>query len=81
MTRSHAPTKILILAADPSDQARLRLGIEISNIKASLERSKLRDSFQIQDCLAARTDTLRQSLLNEHPKIVHFCGHGDGPSG
>ncbi|MBW4566216.1 MAG: CHAT domain-containing protein [Mojavia pulchra JT2-VF2] len=75
------PQKILILAASPVDQAKLRLDVEVREIDEGLRRSQHRDQFQLQKQGAVRTDDLRRALLDTKPQIVHFCGHGAGSDG
>jgi hypothetical protein len=73
--------KVLILTADPSNQARLRLGREIQEIRACLQRSKLRERYDLESNLATRPGTIQQAMLDARPTIVHFSGHGSGPGG
>ena len=74
-------TKILVLASNPEETARLRLDKEIAEIEDILERSKQRDSFTLKAKLAVRVRDLQESILKEKPRIVHFCGHGAGSEG
>ena len=67
---------ILFLAADPTDQTRLRLGQEHRDIDERLRLARYRDSFEITERLSVRTTDISQALLDERPHIVHFCGHG-----
>ena len=68
---------LLVLAASPIDQDRLRLNNELKQIKRSLQRSRNRENWTIEINEAATVDDLRQSLLDFRPTIVHFSGHGD----
>lgn len=72
---------VLILAASPLDQDRLRLGSEVKKIKHALERSRNREKWTIETNEAATVDDLRRALLDFRPAVVHFCGHGGGKSG
>src|SRR4051794_18807298 len=74
-------TKILILAAEPSDTARLRLGREVREIKESLRRSKNRDHFELEQSFATRPVDFSRHMLEYRPRIVHFSGHGGGEGG
>jgi len=76
-----ARTTILILAANPSDTARLRLPVEIRDIEEGLALSAGRDRFNLVSQWAVRPDDLRRALLKHQPQIVHFSGHGEGESG
>ncbi|HEX8199441.1 MAG TPA: hypothetical protein VF590_03060, partial [Isosphaeraceae bacterium] len=81
---THAPTrKILILVAEPTDAARLRLGRELREIQLGLRQSVDRDRFEISHLLAVQPADLRREVLNARPRpeVVHFCGHGAGRDG
>ena len=73
--------KILILAANPRDTTRLRLGEEVRDISEGLKRASRRDEFQIVQQWAVRPRDLQRAMLDETPQIVHFSGHGDGEAG
>ncbi len=68
--------KVLFLAADPSDSARLRLGQELRDIRDSLQRSKERDSFLLESRESVRPRDITQAIFDVEPQIVHFSGHG-----
>lgn len=68
--------KILLLAANPDDTLRLKLGNEVRDIEEGLRRSRQRDRFEVGSKWAVRTHDLRRALLDESPRFVHFCGHG-----
>lgn len=72
--------KILLLAADPSDSSRLRLGQECRDVESALRDAASADAFTVRSIWAVRTADVQQSLLRELPHIVHFSGHGD-PTG
>lgn len=72
---------ILVLAANPINQARLRLDEEVREIDEGLRRSKHREYFKLEQKWAVDTDSLRRALLDFEPHIVHFCGHGYGDEG
>lgn len=71
---------LLIVVASPSDQDRLRLGREVQEIKNALSRSRNREQWRVESNEAATVDELRRAMLDLHPTIVHFSGHG-GQSG
>jgi DNA-binding NarL/FixJ family response regulator len=75
------PQKILVLSANPKKTSPLRLGEEMREISEGLRRSTNRDQFMVENRLAVRIEDLRRALLEEKPKFVHFCGHGEGHSG
>ncbi|MEM9151846.1 MAG: CHAT domain-containing protein, partial [Cyanobacteria bacterium P01_F01_bin.3] len=56
----------------------LRLGEEVREIQAGLDRSKYRDRFRIEQRWAVRPRDVQRAFLDTHPQIVHFSGHGEG---
>ncbi|MFH7029679.1 MAG: FxSxx-COOH system tetratricopeptide repeat protein [Heteroscytonema crispum UTEX LB 1556] len=76
MSDSFVVKKILVLAASPVDQARLRLDVEVREIEQRLLRCKYHDQINLKSRSAVRIGDLRQALLDVKPQIVHFCGHG-----
>jgi hypothetical protein len=81
MQSCNSTKKILILAANPTNTARLRLDEEEREIHASLWQSRKRDQFDLKKRPAVRVKDIRRALLHEKPHIVHFCGHGHGVNG
>jgi hypothetical protein len=73
--------KVLILAANPTDTARLQINQEIRDIEEAIQRSPQRDRFQVLPRWGVQYDELQRVLVNENPQIVHFCGHGYGEGG
>ena len=73
--------KILFLASNPTDTARLRLDKEVREVGEGLKRSNERDQFDLVSKFAVRVDDLRRGLLDYSPRIVHFSGHGNGSGG
>ncbi|MCP4698891.1 MAG: TIR domain-containing protein [Gammaproteobacteria bacterium] len=70
-------TRILVLAANPHNTARLRLDEEHRKIEEVLRQARLRDRFEIKHSPAARDEDIQQMMLDFKPHIVHFCGHGE----
>lgn len=70
---------ILILAANPKDTSRLRLGQEVREIDNGLQRARRR--FILKQVWAVRRRDFRRAMLDFRPNIVHFCGHGSGEEG
>lgn len=68
--------KILFLAADPSDAARLRLGQELRDIREKLQLAKKRDSFVLESRESVRPGDITQAIHDVTPQIIHFSGHG-----
>lgn len=69
--------KILLLAANPDNTARLALDREAKKIQEELDRSPQRDAFEIRLLPACTRDNLQSGLLNFQPHILHFSGHGE----
>ncbi|MCY7407002.1 MAG: CHAT domain-containing protein [Alkalinema sp. CAN_BIN05] len=67
---------ILIVAANPSDEARLRFDREIKEIDGVCN-----EQFKVKPSLATRWTDLMDELLRYEPHIVHFVGHGKGKLG
>ncbi|MFI3219080.1 MAG: COR domain-containing protein [Methylococcales bacterium] len=72
---------ILIAAASPSDEARLRLDVEVRDITEGLRLAEQRDQFLLEKIWATRVRDLRRAMQTHKPTIVHFCGHGTGEQG
>jgi len=68
-------TKILFLAANPSDTTRLQVGREQRVIHDALRSAEFRH-FELESLFATRSDDLSSLLLEHKPDIVHFSGHG-----
>jgi hypothetical protein len=75
---THAVKTILVLAANPKGTSPLRLGEEVRALQQGLERSRNRDNFRIEPRWAVTPRDMQRALLDYHPQIVHFCGHGVG---
>ena len=73
--------KILILASNPEGTTSLKLDREIRDLTEAIKRSPDRDCFIIETRLAVRPQDLQAALLEVKPRIVHFCGHGEGERG
>jgi hypothetical protein len=78
---SRSVRSILLLAADPSDLARLRLATEFREIQEKLRLAVYRDRFALHQRMALRPADLSQAMLDLQPEIVHFSGHGSGADG
>lgn len=68
--------KILFLAANPKDTARLSLDEELHQIQEGLKYSKDRDKYVIHSSWAFGLKGIRRAILDHMPDIVHFSGHG-----
>ncbi|HEY9630817.1 MAG TPA: tetratricopeptide repeat protein [Coleofasciculaceae cyanobacterium] len=54
----------------------LRLGEEVREIKAGLQRSRHRERFELKSWFAVTPRDVQRAMLEEKPQIVHFCGQG-----
>lgn len=72
--------KILFLAANPSDQTRLKLDRESRSIEQALRQSEFRHKFEVIQHWDVRINDLQGLLLRHQPNIVHFSGHGNEAS-
>jgi len=73
--------KILMMTANPTDTATLKLAEEVSAIHEGLSAAQHRDQFQFVTKNNLNIRELRRMMLKESPQIVHFSGHGKGESG
>ncbi|MGB8689641.1 MAG: CHAT domain-containing protein [Microcoleus sp.] len=79
---NNAPVKtILILAANPTNTAPLRLEEEIREIDEGLRRANKREQYKLEQKWAVRSRDFYRAILDYQPNIVHFCGHGAGEDG
>lgn len=70
-------TKILILAANPSDTAKLQLTTEHSRIATRLQQALEPERFPLKFYQDVTPSKFQEYLVLEKPDIVHFSGHGD----
>ena len=68
--------RILFLAANPTDTARLRLDEESRAIDLALQQTDFGDKFEIKHHWAVRVIDIQSYFLRHKPDIVHFSGHG-----
>lgn len=76
-----AAMTVLLMAADPSDLTRLRLGREFREIQDKLGSGSTRDSFRVHQIMSIRPVDVSGALLRLKPDIVHFSGHGNKAGG
>jgi hypothetical protein len=78
MVKSDVPTKqkILFLAANPSNEARLQTDKEHRIIKDQMRGGKHRDRYEFLPPQFALTMQELIRAMNDKPNIVHFSGHG-----
>ena len=69
---------ILFVRARPRDWSPIDPDAELRNLKISLREAEHHDMFEVASLDAARVSDLKLGLLNYHPDIIHFSGHGEG---
>lgn len=67
---------VLFLAANPLDQAQLRLDEEARAIAEMIRKSEHRDAVKLESRWAVRPLDVLQAINENKPHIVHFSGHG-----
>ena len=70
-------TKILFLASNPSDTAKLQLSKEHSRVSSRLQEAPEPEKFPLKLRRAVTPSEFAEYLYIEQPDIVHFSGHGD----
>ncbi|HEY9819629.1 MAG TPA: CHAT domain-containing protein, partial [Candidatus Sericytochromatia bacterium] len=81
MTNNNPVKTILILAANPTNTAPLRLEQEIREIDEGLRRANKREQYKLKQKWTVRSRDFYRAILDYQPNIVHFCGHGTGSEG
>ncbi|WP_088243188.1 caspase family protein [Calothrix rhizosoleniae] len=71
--------KILILIANP--QRNFQLSSKTSDIAGKIWRSASSDKFQLEQREVVSTQDVQNILSEVQPRIVHFCGQGNGSQG
>lgn len=71
------PVRVLLVAANPQDTARLRLDVEIAAIEDALRGSDHRDMLRLSSAWAIDFTRLLDAVLRHTPHVLHFSGHGD----
>ena len=72
-----AAKKILFVAANPTDQARMQTDREHRILKSELERGRSREKFTFLPPQFAVTNTELLRAIDDKPEIIHFAGHGE----
>jgi hypothetical protein len=77
MIKEETKTKVLMLAATPDDEGRIRPDKEVAELRermAAMLTQKRPLAFE--HIPAARLDQIQQELVRQRPTILHFSGHG-----
>jgi hypothetical protein len=67
---------VLFMAANPLDQAQLRLDEEARAIAEMIRKSEHRDAVKLESCWAVRPLDILQAINEYRPGVIHFSGHG-----
>jgi len=70
------PMRILFLAANPPQTARLDLEDELRSLKQELRGVKFRDAIFLIAEHAVHPDDLIRHVREHRPNVIHFSGHG-----
>lgn len=76
LSDNHVRSAILFLSANPINSPYLRLNEEYREIEEKLQIAEHRHKFTLYQKLSARPSDISQAILDIHPRIVHFSGHG-----
>jgi hypothetical protein len=80
--RERGILSVLFLAAEPSDEARIRVAAEYRAIDEELRQSRYRDRINLlKPRLASRPADINRAVQEHRPDIIHFSGHGTGLAG
>jgi len=82
------PLVILLVTADPVDEAPLRLLKESRQLMKALQAANLKNAFKIEQLPSCQPTDLSKGMRLYKPTILHFSGHGsqtglafEGPDG
>lgn len=77
MIKEQSRTKVLIMAATPNDQDRIRPDKEVAELRERMAAMPTQKRPLAFDTIhAARLDQIQQELVRQRPAILHFSGHG-----
>lgn len=68
--------KILFIGANGIDTSQLRLGAELRDVRAEIQRAQASSEIEVRAEFAATPIDLNRLLLEYEPDVVHFSGHG-----
>lgn len=68
--------RILYVGANPETREAVRVDRDLAQISAVIREAPLRNRIVLSSALAVTADELHRSLLDKHPQILHFSGHG-----
>lgn len=68
---------LLLVGADPHDEAPLRVMEEMREIESSIRESIKKKNFNIRHIHSMRKADLVREMLEFSPHVIHFSGHGN----
>jgi len=76
ISESQNTCRILFMASNPRDEARLAIDEEVRSVQNKLKTTTHRASVVLEICPAARPDDFIQLMNEKEPHVLHFSGHG-----
>lgn len=77
MIKEQAKTRVLILAATPDNEGRIRPDKEVAELRERMAAMpSQKRPLEFDHILATRLDQIQQELVRKRPTILHFSGHG-----
>jgi nucleoid-associated protein YgaU len=71
------PLRMLVAIAAPADQPELAIGEELAHLDLALEELSTTGVLTTLRLEHTTLETLDNALLEHHPHVLHFIGHGD----
>ncbi len=73
--------RVLVVASNPADMARIRVDQEAREIFDALNGASRDRPFEVKYVLSARPSDLRRQLLEHNPQLLHVASHGHSSGG
>ena len=77
----HDKWKILFLASNPKDLERKQFDSQLREVKEAIRGARYRDRLPLEHHMSVRKRDVYRTLLEEMPRIIHFCGNGEKGKG
>ncbi|MEO1382640.1 MAG: hypothetical protein AAFV78_05310, partial [Bacteroidota bacterium] len=77
----HDKWKILFLASNPIDLERKNFDSQLREIKETIRGANNREKFLLKHYSSVRKRDVYRALLEEMPRVIHFCGNGEKGKG
>jgi len=68
--------RVLLIGVSAIGEDRINIERELREVKAAIERSRMRDLIDVEELVGATIDQLRRKLLEKEFTFLHFFGHG-----